>query len=162
MKKQTFFRNSGKSKITLNFRPFEGFNQFFWQKLNNLDILEGIYPKENRFLSCNVIISIFLSGLRSRSRSRPEPKLLAGAGIKFRLRLPAPAPGETKSKRLFRQYGTKLQTSHWLFGFFKLPTKNVKILIIIVQDYRWPFFPGCCGNLRSVYVSLHSVKQTPG
>jgi hypothetical protein len=27
-------------------------------------------------------------------------------GIKFRLRLPAPAPGETKSKRLFRQYGS--------------------------------------------------------
>jgi hypothetical protein len=37
-------------------------------------------------------------------RSRPEPKLLAGARIKFRLRLPA--PGETKSKRLFRQYGS--------------------------------------------------------
>ncbi len=37
-----------------------------------------------------------------------EPKLLAGAGagagIKFRLWLLA--PGETKSKRLFRQYGS--------------------------------------------------------
>jgi hypothetical protein len=49
----------------------------------------------------------------SRKKGRvaePEPKLLAGAGagagagIKFRL--PAPAPGETKSKRLFIQYGS--------------------------------------------------------
>ncbi len=47
-----------------------------------------------------------------RSQSWPEPKLLAGAGagagarIKFWLRLPAPALGETKSKRLFRQYSS--------------------------------------------------------
>jgi hypothetical protein len=47
LKKQTFFRTLEISKITLNFRPFEGFNPFFWQKLNKLDIAEGIYAKEN-------------------------------------------------------------------------------------------------------------------
>jgi hypothetical protein len=45
--------------MTLNFRPFEGFNQFFWQNLNNLDSLEGIYATGNGFLSFNVIILTF-------------------------------------------------------------------------------------------------------
>ena len=48
------------SKITLNFRPFEGFSSFFWQNLNNLRSLEGIYATENGFLSFNVIILTFL------------------------------------------------------------------------------------------------------
>ncbi len=47
------------SKITLNFRPFEGFSSFFWQNLNKLKSLEGIYATENGFLYFNVIILTF-------------------------------------------------------------------------------------------------------
>ncbi len=47
------------SKITLNFRPLKVLVRFFWQNLNNLRSLEGIYPTENGFLSFNVIILTF-------------------------------------------------------------------------------------------------------
>jgi hypothetical protein len=42
-------------------RPLKVINQVFWHRLNELNILEGIYIKENGFLFLNVIILNFIS-----------------------------------------------------------------------------------------------------
>jgi hypothetical protein len=58
-KVQTFFLEIPEiSYVTLNFKPFESFNLIHWHNLNSL---EGIYAKENGFLSLNLIILSFVS-----------------------------------------------------------------------------------------------------